>query len=267
VPRGGRTRSRRLSGAAEDAARLSELLAGAGRVVTLTGAGISTDSGVPDFRGPKGLWTMDPSAERLTHWPSYRDEPEVRHRSWLWRVRNHVLDAVPNAAHRALARLVEEGRLSALATQNVDGLHVAAGTPVSRVHELHGSLREVLCPACGWSAPMLWAVERVTAGDVDPRCPECNGITKAGTVFFGETMPQDPLRRSSMAAIDADLFLAIGTSLTVQPAAGLPELAVKHGARLVIVNAEPTPLDHLATLIVRTPIGEVLPVAVDDVLS
>lgn len=233
----------------------------------LTGAGVSTDSGIPDFRGPRGTWTMDPTAERLTHWPSYRDDEQVRRRSWRWRVANPALRAAPNAAHRALARLAAAGRLVGLATQNVDGLHVAAGTPPELVAELHGSMREVVCTDCDWRAPIVWAVERVERGEDDPRCPTCGAITRAATVFFGQPLPRGALAASVDAAAACDLYLAIGTSLTVHPAAGLPELAVDEGATLVVVNAESTPLDDRAALVVREPIGDVLPWVVDAALA
>lgn len=246
-----------------DVDELAALLRDADRVAVLTGAGISTDSGIPDFRGPRGTWTIDPTAERLTHWPTYRDDEQVRRRSWRWRVANPALRARPNDAHRALARLADAGRLVGLATQNVDGLHVAAGTPQHLVQELHGSMREVRCTGCAWTAPMAWAVERVEAGDDDPRCPACGRITKAATVFFGEVLPDDAVSAALSAASDCDAYLVVGSSLTVHPAAGLPVLAVRHGAVLAVVNAEPTPVDELASLLVREPIGDVLPAAVD----
>ena len=247
---------------------LADLLAGADRVAVLTGAGISTDSGIPDFRGPKGLWTVDPTAERLTHWPSYRDDPDVRRRSWQWRVHNRALRAEPNASHQALARLATDGPLIGLATQNVDGLHVAAGTPRELVHELHGTMREVECHACGWRDDMDWAVDRILElGDEDPRCPDCGGLTKAATVMFGQSLPEDALQAAVDAAEACDLYLAIGSSLTVHPAAGLPQHAFERGADLVILNAEPTPLDRLATLVLNEQIADVLPAAVDAVLS
>ena len=247
---------------------LAALLADAERIAVLTGAGISTDSGIPDFRGPEGLWTVDPTAERLTHWPTYRDDPAVRRRSWQWRVHNPALRATPNASHRALARLALAGRLHGLATQNTDGLHVAAGTPPDLVQELHGTMREVECPACGWRAPIDWAVERVLEqGDPDPRCPDCGGVTKAATVMFGQALPQRVLAAAVAAAESADVYLAIGSSLTVQPAAGLPRLAADHGATLVVLNAEPTALDGIARLVLHEQIGDVLPAAVTAALG
>lgn len=248
--------------ATDDAGALGRLLADAERVVVLTGAGISTESGIPDFRGPDGVWTVDPTAEQLTHWPSYRDDADVRRRSWQWRVENPALHAEPNDAHLALAELAEHGRLAAIATQNTDGLHVAAGTPRDLVHELHGTMREVECTACDWRDDIGWAIERIRAGDPDPRCPRCGAITKAATVMFGQSLPRTVLAAVFDAIATCDLFLAVGTSLTVHPAAGLPRLAVGHGARLVVVNAEPTPADDLADLVVRDPIGLALPVAV-----
>lgn len=243
-------------------------MSSAERVAALTGAGISTDSGIPDFRGPEGLWTVDPAAERLTHWPTYRDDPDVRRRSWQWRVHNPALRAEPNRAHRALARLATAGHLVGLATQNTDGLHVAAGTPREVVQELHGTMREVECTACPWRADMDWAVDRVVEqGDDDPRCPRCGAITKAATVMFGQALPEAALAAALDAARDCDLYLAIGSSLTVHPAAGLPRHAVDTGARLVVLNAEPTPLDGLASLVLHEQIGEVLPAAVDAALG
>lgn len=242
--------------------RLAQLLRDAQRVGVLTGAGVSTDSGIPDFRGPQGVWTTDPSAERLAHWPTYRDDPEVRRRSWQWRVANPALQAEPNDAHHALARLADVGLLHGLATQNTDGLHVAAGTPRVLVHQLHGTMREVECPTCRWRAPLDWAIERIEAGEGDPHCPECGGITKTATVMFGQALPRDVLAAARRSATVCDLYLAIGTSLTVHPAADLPQLAADQGATVVIVNAEPTPLDHLADLVVRERIGTVVPAAV-----
>ena len=250
-----------------DDEELVALLDGATRVAALTGAGISTDSGIPDFRGPEGTWTLDPTAERLTHWPTYRRDEDVRRRSWRWRVANPALHASPNDAHRALTRLADAGLLVGLATQNVDGLHLAAGTPASLVQELHGSMRRVRCTSCTWTAPMAWAVERVEGGDDDPRCPTCGAITKATTVFFGEVLPEDALAAAVAAAGDCDVYLAIGSSLTVHPAAGLPRVAVDAGAALAVLNAEPTPLDRFADVVVRAPIGDVLPAAVDAVLA
>lgn len=250
------------------AEELLGLLRDAEQIAALTGAGISTDSGIPDFRGPQGLWTVDPTAERLTHWPTYRDDPDVRRRSWQWRVHNPALRAEPNASHTALARLAEAGRLVGLATQNTDGLHIAAGTPHELVQELHGTMREVECPTCGWRTDMAWAVERVVEqGDEDPRCPACGGITKAATVMFGQALPADELAAAVAAAESCDVYLAVGSSLTVQPAAGLPRLAAERGARLVVLNAEPTPVDRMATLVVRDPVAEVLPRVVDAVLG
>ena len=246
---------------------MAGLLRDATRVAVLTGAGVSTDSGIPDFRGPQGMWTVDPTAERLTHWPTYRDDADVRRRSWQWRVHNPALQARPNEAHRALARLAAAGLLTGLATQNTDGLHVAAGTPRELVRELHGTMREVECPACGWRAPMTWAMERIEAGDEDPRCAACGGITKAATVMFGQPLPEDVLAAAVEDAGACDLYLAIGTSLTVHPAAGLPRVAADGGAALVLVNAEPTPLDALANLVVRDPIGVAVPAAVEAALD
>uniref|UniRef100_UPI0013DEEFFF SIR2 family NAD-dependent protein deacylase n=1 Tax=Modestobacter sp. KNN46-3 TaxID=2711218 RepID=UPI0013DEEFFF len=222
----------------------------------LTGAGISTDSGIPDYRGPNGVWTRDPDAEKLVTLSYYVADPEIRRRAWLMR-RDTAPDARPNAGHAALVELERQGRLRALLTQNVDGLHTDAGS--SGVLELHGTVREVECLACGARTPMTAALARVDAGEPDPACADCGGVLKSATISFGQALDADVLDAAAQAAADCDVFLAVGTSLGVHPAAGLVEVAAASGARVVIVNAEPTPYDGLADLVVREPIGEALP--------
>ena len=237
----------------------TNLLATARRVTVLTGAGVSTDSGIPDFRGPNGLWTRNPDAQRYVDFDLYRRDAEVRQESWRRRAAHPALTAEPNAAHRAIAGLYEQGRLRALLTQNIDGLHQRAGVPDDLVVEVHGSIGDTECLGCGERRSMSEALARVHAGEVDPDCDTCGGLLKSGTVFFGQPLDPTVFGRAVEAARDCDLFLAVGTSLAVQPVASLTGLAASHGAPVVIVNASPTPYDELAAAVVREPIGAVLP--------
>jgi NAD-dependent deacetylase len=231
-------------------------------VVVLTGAGISTESGIPDFRGPSGVWTKDPKAERLSTLSYYMSDPEVRAESWKQRLDHPAWSARPNAGHLALAELESKDRLQTLVTQNIDGLHHQAGSSPEITIEIHGTMREVVCMSCGIRAPMERALERVRAGEADPPCRSCGGILKSATISFGQNLDPDDLARSQLAAAQSDFFLAVGSSLAVYPAAGLPAIALNAGARLVIINAEPTPLDSEADAVFRQPIGEVLPALV-----
>ncbi|KOV96418.1 SIR2 family NAD-dependent protein deacylase [Streptomyces sp. NRRL B-3648] len=232
-------------------------------VALLSGAGISTDSGIPDYRGPNGLWRRDPEAEKLVTYEYYMGDPEIRRRSWQMRRRNRTLAAEPNAAHRAVAALERSGVPVRVITQNVDGLHQLAGMPARKVLELHGSARSVVCTRCHARGPMADALARVEAGEEDPPCLECGGILKSATVMFGERL--DPVVLGEAVAITkaCQVFVAVGSSLQVQPAAGLVGVAADHGARIVIVNAEPTPYDEIADEVVREPIGTALPVLLD----
>ena len=226
--------------------------------VVLTGAGVSTESGIPDFRGPNGIWTRDPASERLSNIGYYVANPEIRRESWRRRLDHPAWGARPNAAHRALAAIEAAGRLDLLVTQNIDGLHLAAGSSVERLVEIHGTIRETACLGCGDRRPMRETLARVEAGEADPPCEGCGGILKSATVSFGQNLDPRLLARAESAAASADLFLAIGTSLTVYPVARLPEIALDAGARLVIFNAEPTPLDELAHAVIRGQAGDVL---------
>ncbi|MBI1737507.1 MAG: NAD-dependent deacylase [Candidatus Rokubacteria bacterium] len=229
------------------------------RIVALTGAGISTESGIPDFRGPQGLWTKNPAAEKMATIQHYMADPEVRKRSWKSRLESRYLDAEPNDGHRALVELERRGKLHALITQNVDGLHVKAGTSRERVVEIHGTVREVVCLSCGERAAMEKALARVRAGEDDPACRTCGGILKSATISFGQTLVQEDLARAETAARRCDLMLAIGTKLSVWPIAGMVPVAKESGARVVIVNAEPTEMDTLADAVLHGVIGEILP--------
>jgi len=233
------------------------------RIVILTGAGISTESGIPDFRGPQGVWTKNPGAEKTATLQYYVADPDVRRRAWRNRLESEIWQAEPNAGHRAIAELGRRAHLHTLVTQNIDGLHHAAGSDPDRLVEIHGTVHHVKCLACDYRAPMDEALTRVRAGEEDPDCPRCQGILKSATISFGENLVPEDLQRAHLAAAGSDLFLAVGTSLTVYPVAGLPEVAVANGARLVILNAQETPFDPVAAAVGRAPLGEVLPALVE----
>jgi NAD-dependent deacetylase len=228
-------------------------------VVALTGAGISTESGIPDFRGPKGVWTKNPEAEKMATLSHYVSDPEVRRRAWRARLESTTWNARPNAGHGALVALERQGRLDTLLTQNVDGLHQLAGSSPERVVEIHGTMREVSCLDCGERAPMERALERVRAGEEDPPCRSCGGILKSATISFGQNLVEDDLRRAQRAAQACDLLLAVGSTLSVYPIAAVVPIAQEAGARIVIVNGEPTAMDEIADAVLRGPIGEILP--------
>jgi NAD-dependent deacetylase len=234
-------------------------IARSARVVALTGAGISTDSGIPDFRGPRGVWTTNPKAERLSNIHYYMADPEVRRLSWQSRLEHPAWRATPNAGHRALVDLERRGQLLALITQNIDGLHQRAGSSPDKVIEVHGTLHEVACMSCGWRGPMAPVLARVRSGEEDPPCERCRGILKSATIPFGQALVPQVIDRAMRSAGQADVLLAVGTSLQVYPVAGTVEVAKAAGARVVIVNAEPTPFDAIADAVFRAPIGEVLP--------
>ena len=228
-------------------------------LMALTGAGISTESGIPDFRGPNGVWTKDPKAERLSHIDAYVSDPAIRVESWQRRMAHPAWTAAPNEGHVALAELERRGHLQCLVTQNIDGLHLAAGTGQHLLVEIHGTMRDVACLSCAERGPAELTFARVRAGEADPPCRTCGGILKSATVSFGQPLVPEDLRRAQAAAEACDVFLAIGSSLRVYPVAYLPQIAVESGARLVIVNAQATPFDGQAAAVLRAPIGEVLP--------
>ncbi len=228
----------------------------------LTGAGISTDSGIPDFRGPRGVWTKNPEAERLATIDVYMEDAEARRRAWQNRVDSPTWTAEPNAGHLALVDLERKGTLDTLITQNIDGLHHAAGSDPARIIEIHGTMREVVCMACGDRSPAEPTLDRVRAGEDDPDCRRCGGILKSATISFGQALVIEDLVRAEEAAVRCDLLLAVGTSLGVYPAAGLVPTAARQGAALVIVNGEPTPYDDMADAVVRESISSSLPAIV-----
>jgi len=249
-------------------ARARAVLAAARRVVVLTGAGISTDSGIPDFRGPNGVWTRNPEAEKLSTLQAYVSDPEVRRRAWRQRLESPAWEARPNAGHRALVALERRGVLDTLVTQNIDGLHQAAGSDPRRVVEIHGTMRDVVCLSCGARTPMPAILDRVRAGEDDPACTEpigggvCGGILKSATISFGQALVAEDLERAHDAARSCDVLLAVGSTLSVYPAAGLVPTAFESGAAVVIVNGEPTEYDGIAEVVVRAPISEALPAIV-----
>jgi len=251
-----------------DLERATHWLQRAQRVTVLTGAGISTDSGIPDYRGPQGLWTRDPSAQRLVSLAAYVADPEVRRRAWASRRAHAAWTAEPNGGHRALVELERSGRMVALLTQNVDELHQRAGSAPDLVVELHGTIWQVECLDCSRRTSMAAELTRVSAAEPDPPCRSCGGILKSATIFFGQPLAPAVIDRAGRAADNCDLFLAVGTSLTVQPAAGLCGVALAAGARLVVVNAAPTPYDEAARAgggaVLRERIGDVLPTLTND---
>jgi NAD-dependent deacetylase len=245
--------------AVEQVAEVRKWVRDAKRIVVLTGAGISTDSGIPDFRGPQGVWTKNPVAEKMSNIHYYLADPAVRQASWQSRLSSPAWSAKPNPGHLALVELERRKKLRALITQNIDELHQLAGNSQSLVIEVHGSMRRFMCWGCGMRGPMQLVLERVRAGEEDPHCRDCGGILKSDTISFGQQLVPEVIDRAMTAAGEADLFFAIGTSLQVYPIAGAVPIAKAAGARIVIVNAEPTPFDDIADAVLRDPIGIVLP--------
>ncbi len=245
-----------LSGGPMSAAR--SLLGHARRITVLTGAGISTDSGIPDFRGPDGVWTRNPSAEKTSNIGQYLADPEIRRLSWLQRLDSPAWAALPNPGHCSLVNLERQGRLVAVLTQNVDGLHQLAGHDPSVVVELHGTIKKFRCWDCGEEGPMQAALARVRAGDPDPACEACGGILKSATISFGQSLDPDVVAAAESAAASCDVMMVVGTTLGVYPAAGLVPLARRRGAAVVIINAQETPFDAIAAAVIRVPISRAL---------
>ncbi|MFJ4656518.1 SIR2 family NAD-dependent protein deacylase [Nocardia sp. NPDC088792] len=244
---------------------MTDWRARSGPIGVLTGAGISTDSGIPDFRGPRGVWTENPIAELLSTYQNYVADPALRVRAWQARRDNPAWQATPNPAHLALVRLAESGRQVGIITQNIDRLHQRAGS--GTVVEIHGNMFEVVCIDCEFTTSMATTLGRVAAGEPDPACPDCGGILKAATIMFGQQLDSDAIREAVHIAETAEVFLAVGSSLQVEPAASMCAVAVDAGADLVIVNAEPTPYDDYAAEIIREPIGDALPRLVSEILG
>lgn len=239
--------------------QVRQWVAAAKRVVVLTGAGISTDSGIPDFRGPNGVWTKNPTAEKLSDIRYYMADAAIRRAAWQSRLEHPAFTAQPNAGHRALAALEKHGRLHALITQNIDGLHLAAGNTRERVFEVHGNLHQAVCMSCGVKGPMQPVLDRVRAGEADPPCRDCGGILKSDTISFGQQLVPAVIDGALRAARGADLLLSVGTSLRVFPIANAVPIAREAGARIVIMNAEATQFDDLADARLDGSISEELP--------
>ena len=236
------------------------------RVTVLTGAGISTDSGIPDFRGPNGVWTRDPQAARLLEHGPYVSDPGIRRLTWqMWRD-SPVWGAEPTPAHRSLVDLENAGLLAAICTQNFDGLHQRAGSAPGLVLELHGSLTGSRCLRCDARELTADILARL-GSDPDPHCVRCGGVLATDVVMFGEGLPGDVLEAAVEAAGSCDLFVAVGSTLTVQPVASLTAVAAEAGARVVIVNAESTPFDRLADHVDRRSIQTALPELVGELLA
>jgi NAD-dependent deacetylase len=229
------------------------------RIVVLTGAGISTESGIADYRGPQGVWTRDPDAEKLSNIRYYVADTEIRKKAWQKRLEMAAWKAEPNRGHQAVVELERRGTLHALITQNIDGLHQKAGSSPELVIEVHGTVHKAVCLQCGWRGPMQETLARVIAGEADPPCLTCGGILKSDTISFGQALVPAVIDRAMQAATEADLLLAVGSSLQVYPIAGAVPAAKRAGARVVILNAEPTPFDDMADAVLDGSIGETLP--------
>ncbi|MEA3215677.1 MAG: NAD-dependent deacetylase [Acidimicrobiia bacterium] len=239
--------------------RARRLVDEAKRIAVLTGAGISTDSGIPDFRGPNGLWTKNPAAEKAATLQHYMGDKEVRIAAWQNRLESPMWDAEPNSGHAAIVELQRRNKLLGVITQNVDGLHQKAGTDPEKVIEVHGTVNEVMCMSCDERAPMARALARVRAGEDDPACRTCGGILKSATISFGQQLVPRDLLRAEEVAQTCDLMLAVGSTLMVFPAAEVVPIAKSAGAPVVIINADETGFDHIADVLIRAHIGEVLP--------
>ncbi len=246
----------------QDIRRVQQWIDAAERVTVLTGAGISTDSGIPDFRGPQGVWTKNPEAEKMATIQNWVADPELRKRGWKHRIESFPRRAEPNVGHHSLVELERRGKLHTLITQNVDGLHQDAGTSPERVVEIHGTMREIGCLSCGDRNPMQVAIDRIHAGEEDLACEKCGGILKSATISFGQGLVTADLERAEIAARGCDLMLAIGTTLGVYPIAAVVPLARQCGARVVILNAEPTEMDGIADAVLRGGIADILPLIV-----
>jgi len=232
---------------------------GATRVAVLTGAGISTDSGIPDYRGPSGVWTRNPALVNAFTYESFMAQASVRATFWRTYLGHAAWKAEPNAAHRALAGLERGGVAVRILTQNVDRLHQRAGSSARKVLELHGSIHEVVCTGCQARTPSRQTLDRVADGDGDPRCPACGAILKLAVVLFGEHLDPATVDHAERIAAHSEIMLVIGSSLRVEPVASLCAVAVNAGRPLVIVNRDPTPYDDLATAVIREPIGAAVP--------
>lgn len=240
----------------ESVAALSDFLRAARRAVVFTGAGISTESGIPDFRSPGGYWTKN----RPIDFGEFISSAEARREAWRRRFAGEEMyaSAKPNDGHIAIAKLVERGLVTDVITQNIDNLHQESGVPPEKVIELHGNTRYAKCLRCGAHSPLEPIRKHFEEHGNPPDCTSCGGLMKTATISFGEPMPREPMMRAERATLACDLFVVLGSSLVVHPAAGFPALAQKNRAKLVIINRDPTPLDMLADLLIQTDIGPLM---------
>ena len=247
---------------AADLAAAAGAISDAERVVVLTGAGISTDSGIPDFRGPNGVWTKNPAAEKASNIQHYLSDPDVRRAAWLNRLDTPVWTAEPNLGHDCVYDLERQGRLHGLVTQNIDGLHQAAGHDPEIVIEVHGTVRWTRCWECQDRRPMRETLDRVRGGEADPPCLVCGGILKSDTISFGQSLIPEVIDKALSVSEECDVLLAIGSTLSVYPAANCVPIAKRNGATVIIVNGSPTEMDRLADHLLIGMIADLLPALV-----
>jgi NAD-dependent deacetylase len=248
----------------EETEQLAQLIIRSKNAIVFTGAGISTESGIPDFRSPGGIWSRyDPEDFTIQRFLS---SPAARKTIWKMSIEGGLLtEAEPNLAHHAVAELHQLGKLDCVITQNIDSLHQKAGVPEDRVFELHGNVRWVVCLSCRRRFPMLEVLQRIKGGIEVPDCSECQGILKPDAVFFGEALPQETLREAIRRSQNCDLFIVIGSTLVIYPAAYIPTYATEAGAKLAIVNLTPTPFDHYAEVVIRGKAGEIMSRVMEEV--
>jgi len=241
----------------EEIERLAQLIVESKKLVVFTGAGISTESGIPDFRSPGGIWSRyDPEDFTIQ---KFLSGPAARKTIWKMSAEGGLLtEAEPNPAHHAIAELYQLGKLDCVITQNIDNLHQKAGVPEDKVFELHGNMGWVVCLSCRRRFPMPEVLQKIKEGIEVPDCPDCHGILKPDAVFFGEALPQGTLREAIRRAQKCDLFIVIGSTLVIYPAAYIPTYAAEAGAKLAIVNLTPTPFDHYAAVVIRGKAGEIM---------
>jgi len=246
--------------------KVADLIINAKRVVVFTGAGISTESGIPDFRSPGGIWDrFDP--DDFTY-QKFISSPKARHKQWrMLRDGGLTTEAKPNPAHYAIAELNKLGKLDCVITQNVDSLHQKAGVPNDKVFELHGNMQWVVCLSCGRRYPLAQIKDRLDGGEEIPDCEVCRGILKPDAVFFGEALPVEVLEEATHRSSHCDLFIVIGSTLIIYPAAYMPDYAVKRGTKLIIINLSPTPMDKRATVLIRAKAGETMSKIVERVIE
>lgn len=247
--------------------RAAEWVQAAERIVVLTGAGISTDSGIPDFRGPQGVWTKNPGAEKASTLQNYLADPDVRRRAWQMRLGSPAWDAAPNAGHEAIVELQRRGQLLGVVTQNIDELHQRAGNDAALVVEVHGTMWWTRCWTCGDRRPTAEALDRVRAGEDDPDCLTCrdagrHGILKSDTISFGQSLVEEVIDRAFTLSASCDVLLAVGSTLSVYPVASCVPIASRGGAKVIVVNGSPTEMDLLADAVLRGQISEILPALV-----